>query len=46
LEKRLGREKEGKARLGVKGPLESGKFSDGSDTIPGNVPVQGTQLRK
>jgi len=27
-----------------KGPIESGMFSDGSDTIPGHVPVQGTQL--
>jgi len=31
-------------RLG-KGPIESGMFSDGNDTIPGHVPVQGTQLR-
>jgi len=27
-----------------KGPIESGMILDGSDTIPGNVPVQGTQL--
>jgi len=27
----------------AKGPIESGMFSDGSDTIPGHVPVQGTQ---
>jgi len=28
-----------------KGPIESGMFSDRSDTIPGHVPVQETQLR-
>jgi len=28
-----------------KGPIESGMLSDGSDTIPGHVPVQGTLLR-
>jgi len=29
---------------GGKGPIESGMLSDGSDTISGHVPVQGTQL--
>jgi len=29
-----------------KGPIESGMFSDGSDTIPVHVPVQGTQLSR
>jgi len=28
-----------------KWPIESGMLSVGSDTIPGHVPVQGTQLR-
>jgi len=28
-----------------KGLIESGMSSDGSDTIPGHVPKQGTQLR-
>jgi len=28
-----------------KGPIKSGKFSDGSDTFSGHAPVQGTQLR-
>jgi len=32
------------SRLG-KGPIESGMFSAGRDTIPGHVPVQGTELR-
>jgi len=32
------------SRLG-KVPIESGMFSDGSDTILGHVPVQGTPLR-
>jgi len=31
-------------RLG-KGPIESAMLSGGSDTIPGHVPVQRTQLR-
>jgi len=28
-----------------KGPIESGMILDRSDTIPGHVSVQGTQLR-
>jgi len=28
-----------------RGQIESGMFSGGSDTIPGHVPVQETQLR-
>jgi len=30
---------------GGKEPIESGMFSDGSDTIVGHLPVQRTQLR-
>jgi len=47
LEKRWGRGEEGKGwlnRLG-KEPIESGMILDGSDTISGHVPAQGTQLR-
>jgi len=32
-------------RLG-KGTIESGMLSDGIDTIPGHVPVQGIQLKR
>jgi len=48
LEKRRGHGEEGKVPIGnqlVKGPIESGMFSDGSDTIPGQVPVQDTFLK-
>jgi len=48
LEKRQGRGKEGKGRLGIglgKRPIESGIPSNVSDTTPGHSSVPGTQLR-
>jgi len=44
--KTLGRWRGGQGPIGSelgKGPIENGTFSNGSDTIPGHVPVQGTQ---